>query len=75
MTLIPVPGVGEANLERGTNLVAWVDSVLLKGHMYHETKTWDPEGILSTLPSIVNGIIGLFIGQILLLNASKVKKR
>lgn len=74
MTLIPVPGFGEANLERGTNLAAWVDSVLLKGHMYHETKTWDPEGILNTIPSIVNGIIGLFIGQILLLNATKINK-
>lgn len=74
MTLIPVPGIGEANLERGTNLAAWVDSILLKDHMYHETNTWDPEGILSTLPSLVNGIIGLFIGQILLLNATKIQK-
>ncbi|WP_433778968.1 acyltransferase family protein [Flavobacterium anhuiense] len=74
MTLIPVPGFGEANLEKGTNLAAWVDSLLLKGHMYHETNTWDPEGILSTLPSIVNGIIGLFIGQILLLSLAKIQK-
>ncbi|MEN2400526.1 DUF5009 domain-containing protein [Flavobacterium sp. MC2016-06] len=71
MTLIPVPGIGEANLEKGTNLASWVDSVLLKGHMYRETITWDPEGILSTIPSIVNGIIGLLIGQILQLKISK----
>jgi len=74
MTLIPVPGFGEANLEQGTNLAAWVDSVILKGHMYHETNTWDPEGILSTIPSIVNGIIGLFMGQILLLSVTKIQK-
>lgn len=74
MTLVPVPGFGEANLERGTNLSAWLDSVVLKGHMYYETKTWDPEGILSTLPSIVNGIIGLLIGQILQLNVTKIQK-
>lgn len=74
MTLVPVPGIGDANLERGTNLAVWVDGVLLKGHMYHETNTWDPEGILSTIPSIVNGIIGLFIGQILLLNITKIQK-
>lgn len=74
MTLVPVPGFGEANLERGTNLAAWLDSVVLKGHMYYETKTWDPEGILSTLPSIVNGIIGLLIGQILQLNVTKIQK-
>jgi predicted acyltransferase len=74
MTLIPVPGIGEANLEKGTNLASWLDSVLLKGHMYRETITWDPEGILSTLPSIVNGIIGLLIGQILQLEITKNQK-
>ena len=73
MTLIPVPGIGEANLEKGTNLASWLDSILLKGHMYHETKTWDPEGILSTIPSIVNGIIGLLIGQLLLLKIAKTE--
>lgn len=74
MTLIPVPGIGEANLDKGTNLAAWVDSILLKGHMYRGTVTWDPEGILSTFPSIVNGIIGLLIGKILQLNSSKIQK-
>ena len=73
MTLIPVPGIGEANLEKGTNLASWLDSILLKGHMYHETKTWDPEGILSTIPSIVNGIIGLLIGQLLFLKIAKIE--
>lgn len=74
MTLIPVPGFGAANLEKGTNLAAWLDSVLLKGHMYRGTVTWDPEGILSTIPSIVNGIIGLLIGQILMREISKTQK-
>ncbi|MFH7017733.1 acyltransferase family protein [Flavobacterium sp. FlaQc-47] len=74
MTLIPVPGIGEANLEKGTNLAAWVDSVFLKGHMYRGTVTWDPEGILSTIPSIVNGIIGLLIGQILQREITKTQK-
>jgi predicted acyltransferase len=74
MTLIPVPGIGEANLEKGTNLAAWLDSVLLKGHMYRGTVTWDPEGILSTIPSIVNGIIGLLIGQILMREIAKTQK-
>jgi predicted acyltransferase len=74
MTLIPVPGIGAANLEKGTNLASWADSILLKGHMYRETITWDPEGILSTLPSIVNGIIGLLIGLILQREITKVQK-
>ena len=74
MTLIPVPGIGEANLDKGTNLASWLDSVLLKGHMYRGTVTWDPEGILSTIPSIVNGIIGLLIGQLLQTDTIKIQK-
>ncbi|QDW23030.1 acyltransferase family protein [Flavobacterium sp. KBS0721] len=74
MTLIPVPGIGEANLDKGTNLASWLDSILLKGHMYRGTVTWDPEGILSTIPSIVNGIIGLLIGQLLQTDMIKIQK-
>jgi predicted acyltransferase len=71
MTLVPAPGFEITNLEKGTNLAAWVDSILLKGHMWEVTKTWDPEGILSTIPAIVTGIIGLLIGQ--LINSSALK--
>jgi predicted acyltransferase len=63
MALLPVPGIGVANFEKGTNLAAWLDSTLLEGHMWVYSKTWDPEGILSTVPAIVTGIIGLLIGQ------------
>ncbi|WP_316633035.1 DUF5009 domain-containing protein [uncultured Flavobacterium sp.] len=66
MTLVPVPGIGHSNLEPVTNLASWLDSILLKDHMYIATKTWDPEGVLSTLPVIANGLIGLLIGQLLL---------
>jgi predicted acyltransferase len=64
MTLIPTPGVGEVSLEKGVNLAAWVDSILLPGRMWQGT--WDPEGILSTFPSIVTGITGLLAGHLLL---------
>jgi predicted acyltransferase len=72
MTLIPVPNFGPANLNKGTNLAAWIDNLLLKNHLWSFSKTWDPEGILSTIPAIANGIIGLLIGQ--LLNSSLAKK-
>ncbi len=65
MTLIPVPGIGAANFEKGTNLASWLDGVILKDHMWFSTKTWDPEGFLSTIPAIASGIIGLLIGQLL----------
>lgn len=65
MTLIPIPGIGAANLEKGTNISAYIDNLFLKNHMWSRTKTWDPEGILITLPAIASGIIGMLIGQLL----------
>ncbi|MEZ5043092.1 MAG: DUF5009 domain-containing protein [Saprospiraceae bacterium] len=62
MMVVPVPGIGPANLEPETNLGAWFDNLILKGHMYSQTKVWDPEGFLSTLPAIVTGIIGMLTG-------------
>lgn len=64
MTLIPVPGVGASNLDPGTNLAAWLDNLLLSGHMWSQTKTWDPEGILSTLPAIGSGLAGMLAGRL-----------
>ena len=29
-------------------------------------RTWDPEGVISTLPSIVNGIAGMLVGKVIL---------
>jgi predicted acyltransferase len=74
MTWIPVPGVGAPNFEKGTNLAAWLDHYLLPGHLWVTSKTWDPEGILSTLPAIGTGIAGLLVGTLLTSSFSKDKK-
>lgn len=64
MTLIPVPGVGYANLEKETNLGAWLDrTILTEAHLWRSAKTWDPEGILSTLPAVGTGLFGVLIGS------------
>jgi predicted acyltransferase len=63
MTIVPVPGIGYPNLDPGTNLAAWVDNALLQGHLWKQTKVWDPEGILSTLPAIATGLSGVLTGQ------------
>ena len=62
MTIIPVPGIGYANLEPTTNLAAWIDRTLLDGHLWSASKVWDPEGILSTIPAIATSIIGMRTG-------------
>ena len=63
MVFVPVPGVGYANLEKETNLGAWLDrTILTEAHLWKAAKTWDPEGILSTLPAIATGLFGVLVG-------------
>lgn len=63
MTFVPVPGVGYPNLEKETNLGAWIDrGILTEAHLWKSSKTWDPEGILSTLPAIASGLFGILVG-------------
>lgn len=65
MNFVDVPGIGVANLEVNKNLAAWLDNYLLEGHLWATSKTWDPEGILSTLPAVATGLAGLFAGRYL----------
>ena len=64
MTFVPVPDFGPANLEPGTNLAAWTDRLFLGGHLWSQSKTWDPEGILSTMPAVCTGLLGILTGQL-----------
>ncbi len=62
MTLVPVPSGYPPNLEPETNLGAWLDYMLMPGHLWSQSKVWDPEGLLSTLPAVVSGISGVLTG-------------
>ncbi len=68
MTLIPVPGTGRAGWqlldEPGLVLSAWIDRQILGQHLWSQTKTWDPEGLLSTIPAIGTVILGVLAGRI-----------
>ena len=74
MTLIPVPGVGYANFQPATNLGAWLDNLLLGGHLWTSSKVWDPEGILSTLPAISSALFGILTGHWLKSNKDQLTK-
>jgi predicted acyltransferase len=65
MTLVPVPGYGAGRLDVEGNLAHYVDRIVLGTHNYAHTKTWDPEGIVSTLPAIATALFGIMAGQIL----------
>ena len=63
MTFIPVPGVGYANLNPETNMGAWLDRlVFTSDHLWSSSRTWDPEGLLGTLPAIGTGLFGIRVG-------------
>lgn len=63
MTFVPVPDFGPANLEPEFNLGAYFDRIILgTAHLYKVAKTWDPEGLLSTLPAIATGLSGVLTG-------------
>jgi len=63
MKLVPVPGIGAGSLEPGANLAAYIDNSLLHGHLWQVTRTWDPEGILSTIPAIATTLCGVLVGH------------
>ena len=67
MMAIPVPGEGEIGAavinEPARTLAAYVDRAVLGRHIYHGTRLWDPEGILSTIPAIVTAMLGIFAGR------------
>jgi predicted acyltransferase len=63
MTLIPVPGYGAGRLDLDGNLAHYVDRIVL-GHHNYSGNTWDPEGIVSTLPAIATALLGIMAGHI-----------
>ena len=63
MTKATGPEGHPPNLGMETNLSAQVDRILLVPHVWSVTKTWDPEGVLSTFPAIATTILGLLFGE------------
>ena len=65
MTMIDVPGCLETSVNlKPCNLAAFVDrSVLTENHMWQQSKVYDPEGLLSTIPAIVTAIAGVLCGH------------
>ena len=60
MTFVPVPGYGAGHLDPDGNLAAYLDRRLMLGHLWKPT--WDPEGLLSTMPAIATVLFGLLTG-------------
>jgi predicted acyltransferase len=74
MKLVPVPGFGPGRLDVEGNLAHYVDRIVLGRHNYLPTKTWDPEGIISTLPAIASTLFGVLAGQLLRMKKSLMER-
>jgi len=74
MMLVPVPGYGAGDLAVGHNIANYVDRIVLGAHNYAGTKEWDPEGLISTLPSIATALLGIMAGHILKLKRNLAER-
>jgi predicted acyltransferase len=62
-TLVPVPGGYTGVLRPGLDLGAYIDRAIFgTDHLWREAKTWDPEGLLSTLPAVGTALLGGLAG-------------
>ena len=73
MALVPVPGAGMNVLTPEGNFASYVDRLLLPGS-FCCFEFGDNEGILSTIPAIVNVLIGVQAGHLLRSTQSNSKK-
>ena len=63
-TLTTVPGDGPSLLEPGRDFGAWLDRTIFgTQHLWSQSRTWDPEGLLSTLPAIGTVLLGSLVGD------------
>ena len=74
MLYVPVPGIGAGVLEPGKDVGAWVDRALLGGHLWVQSKTWDPEGLVSTIPALCSQLFGVLAGRWLLSRMARTEQ-
>ncbi|RPJ83690.1 MAG: DUF5009 domain-containing protein [Acidobacteria bacterium] len=71
MRFVPVPGYGAGDLTPQGNLETYLDSLLLPGRLYRQT--WDPEGLISTIPAIATGLLGHLTGYLIRSKLDKIR--
>jgi len=72
MSFVALPEIGAGSMEKGANLANYIDEHYLSGMKWDDT--WDPEGLLSTLPAVATCLLGVFSG-LLLINQSYSNSR
>ncbi|MBU0474382.1 MAG: DUF5009 domain-containing protein, partial [Bacteroidetes bacterium] len=65
MEWVPLPELGLSAYEKGTNVAAYFDRLILSGHMGYYEKIGEPEGFISMLPAISTTLFGVLTGHFL----------
>ncbi|WP_061236394.1 acyltransferase family protein [Leptospira santarosai] len=74
LTQIALPGESVVSLEQGKDIGAWIDRTIFgEKHLWRFSKTWDPEGFLSGVASVVTTLFGVLCGFILFLRERRNK--
>jgi predicted acyltransferase len=75
MHFVPPPGGVAGDLTPSGNLGAWLDRTIFgEAHLWRQSRTWDPEGLLGTIPAIASALSGIAAGVILTGGRSPVQK-
>jgi predicted acyltransferase len=73
LSFVEIDGYGAGNYSSTGALNVWFDQVLLPGATYKDLPL-DPEGLLSNLSSIVNALLGVFVGRYMIQHQKNANK-
>ncbi|EPG74322.1 putative membrane protein [Leptospira fainei serovar Hurstbridge str. BUT 6] len=61
---VPPPSSDSASLSPGKDWGAWLDRIVFgENHLWKSSKTWDPEGLLSSFSAVATTLLGTFFGE------------
>ncbi len=60
LSFVPAPGMSHVSFAPHENWPNYIDQHFLPGRLWN--KTWDPEGLLSTIPAVSTALLGVFAG-------------
>ncbi|HEY0367559.1 MAG TPA: DUF5009 domain-containing protein [Pyrinomonadaceae bacterium] len=72
--LVPAPGFAAGDLTKEGSLPSFVDRVVFGKHVWAQARVYDPEGLLSTIPSIATTLIGVLTGTWLRTEKTRYEK-
>lgn len=72
LQFVTLGGVGGGNFTAEGALNVWFDQTFLPGVTYRNLPL-DPEGLLSNVPSVVNALLGVFVGRYMIKHMQNAK--